>query len=186
MAESGSLRTTGEAVWNMFPKFKLQCQSRRYRFWLRKCPGQEDGPVRRTRTSRPHQEHNILPTLQPRFDLCEIVWIVDGVLIDFQNHVAAIQAHVFGERPTFDILHYDALTGGNVQAVCEILRDCADSEPGLRWFRLFRALTFLVLAQARGKELGAVGNRDSGLIFLAVAHVVEFGLGAGLPLGNVG
>ena len=76
---------------------RLQCQFS-LRFKLRKCTGQEDRAILPRRTSRSHQEHNVLAALQARLDAGEFFLAVDWLLVYFQNDVAATQVDVFGER----------------------------------------------------------------------------------------
>ena len=73
----------------------LQCQCPPGFFRLRKCTCQEDRSILPGRTARAHQEYDVLPALQTRFDLGEIVFTVDRHLVDFQDDVTATQIHIF-------------------------------------------------------------------------------------------
>src|SRR5208337_1046033 len=59
----------------MVPETGMDCQSRRSFYRLRKCACQENRSILRPRTSRTHQEHDILPALQRRLDLDKVVRI---------------------------------------------------------------------------------------------------------------
>jgi len=99
---------------------RTERQSRRIVYQLRKCTRQEDGSILRPRASLPHQEHYILPALQRRLDLGKVFRIVYRLFVDFQNHVATIQANVFGERLLFHVRYHHAFAGGNAEPVGEI------------------------------------------------------------------
>src|SRR5271165_4605756 len=79
----------------MVPETGKVCQSRQIVQRLRKCTGQEDGSILGARATRTHQQNHILPALQRRLDLREIVGRVYLLLVDFEDYVAAMQAEIF-------------------------------------------------------------------------------------------
>src|ERR1700682_2963600 len=107
----------------MVPEMGTEPQSRRFAYRLRKCTCQEYRSILRPCAPRTHQEHNILPALQRRLDLRKVVRIVDGLLVHFQNHVAAIQTEILGERSLFYVLHHHALARRNAEAIGQIGSD---------------------------------------------------------------
>jgi len=107
----------------MVPEMGTECQSRRSFYRLRKCARQENRSILGPCASRTHQEHDILPALQRRLDLRKVVGSVHGLLVHFQDHVAAIQAEILGKRSLLHILHHHAPARGNAQAVRQIGSD---------------------------------------------------------------
>ena len=84
---------------------------------LRKCTCNEDGTVLTASASRTYQEHDVLPTLQCPFDAGEVVCRIHRLLVDFQDHVAAVQADVIGKGTTFYVLNDHALARSNIEPV---------------------------------------------------------------------
>ena len=74
----------------MVPETGIEYQSRRSTYRLRKCTRQKNRSILSPCASRTHQEHYILPALQRRLDLDKVLRIVHGLLVHFQDHVAAI------------------------------------------------------------------------------------------------
>jgi len=93
----------------MVPEKGKERQSRRIIYRLRKCARQEDRSILGPCASWTHQEHDILPALQRRLNLGKVVRIVYGLLVHFQDHIAAIQTEILGKRSLLDVLHYHAL-----------------------------------------------------------------------------
>ena len=62
----------------------------------------------------------------------------------------------------------------------------ADGQAQLAFLGLLLVVLLLIFTQAGCKQLGAVGDRNRGLVFLAVANEANLRLGAGLAGGNVG
>src|SRR2546429_9843225 len=88
---------------------------------LRKCTAQEDGtgvPA----TALAYQKDDILPALQACLNLAEVVFVVDGLLVDLKDHVTATQAGIFGERVRLHVLHDDPFTRLRSEAICEVTR----------------------------------------------------------------
>src|SRR5208282_3677434 len=75
----------------MVPETGKECQSRRSTYRLRKCTCQENRSILSPCASRTHQEHNVLPALERRLDLDKVVRIVHGLLVHFEDYVAALQ-----------------------------------------------------------------------------------------------
>src|SRR5437660_5600011 len=115
----------------MVPEIGTERQSRRDAYQLRKCTCQEDRPILRPCASWTHQEYDILPALQRRLDLRKVVRTVHGLLVHFQDHIAAIQTEVFGERSLLHILHHHALARRNAQPIGQTGGDAANRNPEL-------------------------------------------------------
>src|SRR5436309_2233341 len=96
---------------------------------LRKCTAQEDGSGVAA-ASLAYQENDVLPALQASLQLAEVILIVDRLLIDLEDHVAAPQANVFRERVRLHVLHNHAFAGGRAQTVRQVTRQWShrDSE----------------------------------------------------------
>ena len=126
------------------------------------CRPAESNPV-------PHQEHNILATLQARLDLSEFFLAVDRLLIHFEDYVAASQVHVVGKRTRLHILHDHAFALRQVQTVGHFRRHFAHRHA--EFALLGGALVSVVLgvAEPTGKQFGAIGDDDRRILLLAVA-----------------
>src|ERR1700730_14830505 len=134
------------------PETGTERQSRRYVFQLRKCTCQEYRSILSPRASWTHQEHDILSPLQRRLDLRKVVRTVHGLLVHFQDHVAAIQAEVLRERSLLHVLHHHALASGNAQAIGQIGSNAANRNPELAGLRRLFALVFVLFAQTGSKQ----------------------------------
>ena len=77
---------------------------------LRKCTAQEDS-ARVASASLAHQEDHILAALQARLQFAEVIFVVDWLLVDFEDYVAAPQANIFGEGVWLHILNDHAFSG---------------------------------------------------------------------------
>src|SRR6202521_91675 len=169
----------------MVPEMGTERQSRRYAYQLRKCTCQENRPILRPRASRTHQEHHILPALQRRLDLRKVVRTVHGLLVHFQDHVAAIQTEILGERSLLHVLHHHALASGNAQAIGQIGSNAANRNPELAGLRRLFALVFVLFAQTGSKQFRAIRNGHRRVLPLAVAHEGKLGFRAGLAGSDV-
>src|SRR5260370_40195545 len=152
------------------PETGTERQSRRYVYQLRKCTCQEYRSILSPRASWTHQEHDILSALQRRLDLRKVVRTVHGLLVHFQDHVAAIQAEVLRERSLLHVLHHHALASGNAQAIGQIGSNAANRNPELAGLRRLFALVFGLFAQPASKQLRATRNGHPRVYPLAVAH----------------
>src|SRR6202043_2497054 len=89
---------------------------------LRKCPRHEDGSILPRRTARADEEYHVLTTLKSGLNLGEILFPVDGLLVDPENHIAATQVDIVCKRPRLHVLHDDASTGRHVEALGHVWR----------------------------------------------------------------
>src|ERR1700674_5445964 len=169
----------------MVPEMGTERQSLRFAYRLRKCTCQEYRPILRPCASWTHQEHNILPALQRRLDLRKVVRIVHGLLVHFQDHVAAIQTKILGKRSLFYVLHDHALAGRNAQAIGQIGSDAAHRKPQLARLRRLFALVFVFFSQTGCKQFRAIGDGHRRLLLLSVAHKDQLGLRTGFAGSNV-
>src|ERR1700675_193483 len=139
------------------PETGTERQSRRYVYQLRKCTCQEYRSILRPRASRTHQEHHILPALQRRLDLRKVVRTVHGLLVHFQDHIAAIQAEVLGERSLLHVLHHHALACRNAESISQVGSDAANRNPELAGLRRPLVLIFILFPQRERKRFRATG-----------------------------
>src|ERR1700686_4455621 len=153
----------------MVPEMGTERQSRRFAYRLRKCTCQEYRSILRPCASWTHQEHNILPALQRRLDFLKAVRIVDGLLVHFQDHVAAIQTKILGKRSLLHVLYHHALARRNAEAIGQIGSDAAHRNPELAGLGRLFALVFVLFAQTGGKQFRAIRNGDRRVLSLAVA-----------------
>src|SRR5581483_8153645 len=168
----------------IIPRLRLQCQSRKCVSKLRKCSRQEDRSILPPSPTLPHQEDHVLTAFQSRRDTGEIIFRVHGLLVDFEDYVAARQSHVVGERTRLHVLHDHTLACRNVEPVGHFLGQRTDSESKLAFLRLCRLPVFLILAQAAREQLGAIGDNDGRFLLLAVANEAQSQLASRLAAGN--
>src|SRR5690242_6181234 len=88
---------------------------------LRKCTAQEDGPGVPS-AALPYKKDDILTALQVCLNLAEVIFTVDGLLVDFEDHVAASQTYILGEGVRLHVLHDHALACRGSQAVRQVAR----------------------------------------------------------------
>src|ERR1700675_4165638 len=167
------------------PETGTERQSRRYVYQLRKCTCQEYRSILSPRASWTHQEHDILPALQRRLNLRKVVRTVHGLLVHFQDHVAAIQTEILGERSLLHILHHHALASRNAQAIRQIGSDAANRNPKLAGLGRFFALVFVLFTQTGSKQFRAIRDGHRRVLPLAVAHEGKLGLRTGFAGSNV-
>src|SRR5690348_16417812 len=94
--------------------------------WLRKCTGQENRAVLRTRTPGAYEEHHILTALHAAFDFGEVTFVVYWLFINFKDNVAAVQAYIIGKGSTLHIGDDHALPGSDSEAVGHVRRERLD------------------------------------------------------------
>src|SRR3954451_551174 len=114
---------------------------------LRKCTAQEDS-ARVAAASLAHQEYHVLDALQARLQLAEIIFVVDWLLVDFEDHVAAPQANIFGKGVRLHILHDHAFSGRRAQAVSQVARKRLHSYAELALGRLLLIVRVLIGTKA--------------------------------------
>src|SRR5882762_1742934 len=153
---------------------------------LRKCTGYEDGTVLPASASRTYQEHDVLSALQRTLDANEVVRRIHRLLVDFQDHVATVQADIIGKRTAAYILHNHAFARWDIQPVGKIRGKRPHGQPEVTFLGLLLLVALLVFAQARCEELGAIGDGDSRFFFLSITHEADSGLAVRLAACDVG
>ena len=104
----------------MVPETGPVCQSRRSSLLVTEVfrPGKSFRPAPLRPVDAPGTRHPARSSSTTRSS--KIVGRVHGLLVHFEDYVAAIQSEVFGERSLLHVLHDDALARRNVEAVGEI------------------------------------------------------------------
>src|SRR5664279_1623441 len=104
----------------------------------------EDRSSIRAQTARSYQEDDILPGLKLRLHFMKVRLIVDRLLVDFQDDVAAAYAHRVAKPVGLYILHNHALGIRKLHALRNLGSDVlhVESELALLRFGLLAALVF--------------------------------------------
>src|SRR5271165_580752 len=165
---------------------EVQCQFRWASFRLRKCPGLKDRAILLGRPALPNQQNDVLSALQARLEAREILLAVHRLLVDFEDDVAAAEVNIFGERARLHILHDDAPARRNVEAVSHLRRHFAHGHAHLALLGRIGVSVVLLIAQAGGEKLGAVGDGHARILRFAVAHKSQRDFRARLARSDVG
>src|SRR6476661_3437075 len=139
---------------------------------LRKCTAQEDG-ARVAAPSLAYQKDDVLAALQVSLKLAEVVLTVDGLLVDFQDHVAPPKTNVLGKGVRLHVLNDDAFPCRRAQAVGQVSGKRFDRDAQFAFGGLFLVVVVLFVAQAVAEEFGAIRDSDAGFTWLAIAQVSD-------------
>src|SRR5438876_8643552 len=132
-----------------------------------------------------NEQGHRLAALQLGLHLAEVIFTVHRLAVDFQDHVAALQAQVFvGEGAVLHVLHDHAFARRRAQSAGNIGCEIAHAQAQLRFRgrRGFRPA--FVLAQQITVKLGAVGDSDRRLLRFAIAQERERSFTARLESRN--
>src|SRR5208283_799024 len=135
--------------------------------------------------ARPDQEHHILAALCLRLDPAEVVFIVDGLLVDFEDHVTAVESRVLAKAVRLDLLNDYTLAAREFVTLGHVRGDAPHRDAELALLRLGFLTALFLVAEPAGKKFGAVGNDHIRRHVLAIADVAQLGIASRLQSGNL-
>src|SRR4051812_47457282 len=103
-----------------------------------------------------NQEDHVVAALGLRLDTAEVVFVVDGGLVDLQDHIPTANPRVLGEGAGLHVLHDDPLTSRNLQALSDLGRHIPYRQAKLAFRRLTGGGLIFLVAVIAGEKLSAV------------------------------
>src|SRR5258708_30700428 len=112
-------------------------------------------------------------------------FVVNRLLVDLQDDVAATHANIFGERTALDILHNHAFTRRNVEPVRHLRSQLTHRDAELVLLGCALVVATLVIIQPGRKQFSAIGDRYRRVLLFSIAHEAEFYLRPGFARSYV-